>query len=223
AKMVDVMANIVKFWSLNEQQEKAFRIVANHGTCVAPDQLLMHLGGMGGTGKSRVINALVEFFRARDESYRFVLMAPTGTAAALIGGSTYHSLLGLNKKNSAAAIEELRELLKRTDYALLDECSMVGCFNMTQISARLCEIMGNYEKPFGGVNVIFVGDFAQLPPTGCLALYSRKVTMVQSPKQSLIVILKENMRQKGVSAEDQAFRTALGNLSILPIFVIYRK
>jgi hypothetical protein len=56
----------------------------------------MYLGGMGGTGKSQVIKAVVAFFEERNESHRFIILAPTGSAAALLNGSTYHSALGLN-------------------------------------------------------------------------------------------------------------------------------
>ena len=55
----------------------------------------MYLGSMGGTGKSQVIKSLMHFFKSRNESHRFVVLAPTGTAAALLQGSTYHSFLGV--------------------------------------------------------------------------------------------------------------------------------
>jgi hypothetical protein len=45
---------VIRF-SLNEEQERAFRIIANHVSSTATEQLRMHLGGMGGTGKSQVI------------------------------------------------------------------------------------------------------------------------------------------------------------------------
>lgn len=61
------------------------------------EQLKMYLGGMAGTGKSQVIKAMIQFFEQRQESYKFLIMAPTGAAAALIGGSTYHSMLAINK------------------------------------------------------------------------------------------------------------------------------
>jgi hypothetical protein len=51
----NVMADVIQEFNLNEGQEKAFRIIANHACTIAPEQLLMHLGGMGGTGKSTVI------------------------------------------------------------------------------------------------------------------------------------------------------------------------
>ena len=52
---------------------------------------------MAGTGKSQVIKALIQYFTYREEKYRFICMAPTGAAASLIGGSTYHSLLSISK------------------------------------------------------------------------------------------------------------------------------
>ncbi|KAJ7729152.1 hypothetical protein B0H16DRAFT_1237284, partial [Mycena metata] len=57
--------------------------------------LRMHLGGPGGTGKSRVIDALQDFFVARGESRRFRLSSYTGVAARNISGMTLHSALML--------------------------------------------------------------------------------------------------------------------------------
>ena len=48
--------------SLNTEQERAFKIIANHATKKNADQLRMYLGGMGGTGKSQVIQALMKIF-----------------------------------------------------------------------------------------------------------------------------------------------------------------
>ena len=85
---------------MNEAQERAFRIVAHHAVESCGEHLKMYLGGMAGTGKSQVIKALTYFFAERQENYRFMCMAPTGSAAALIGGSTYHSMLGFSKADS---------------------------------------------------------------------------------------------------------------------------
>jgi len=59
----------------------------------------MYLGGMGGTGKSQVIKALIAFFDRCNEAHRIMILAPTGTAAALLNGSTYHSALGVQSKS----------------------------------------------------------------------------------------------------------------------------
>jgi putative protein kinase ArgK-like GTPase of G3E family len=70
-----------------------FRIITNHTVTPGSEQLMMYVGGMGGTGKSQVIKALMEFYKSRNESHRFVVLAPTGTAALQVTLSLY--LLGL--------------------------------------------------------------------------------------------------------------------------------
>jgi predicted AAA+ superfamily ATPase len=59
----------VRDFNLNTEQERAFCIVANHATMSQPSQLKMYLGGMGGTGKSQVIKALISFFEKQNESH----------------------------------------------------------------------------------------------------------------------------------------------------------
>ena len=95
----NIIDNAVSDFLLNTEQERAFRIIANHASTDKPEQLIMYTGGMAGTGKSQVIKALTAFFERRNESHRIVITAPTGTAAALVGGSTYHSILGINDKS----------------------------------------------------------------------------------------------------------------------------
>jgi hypothetical protein len=66
-----------KDYNLNNEQNRAFRIVANHATLHKVEQLKMYLGGMGGTGKSQVIKALMAFFEKRKEAHRIMILAPT--------------------------------------------------------------------------------------------------------------------------------------------------
>ncbi len=63
-------------FSLNEEQERAFRLVANHSTSPYNDQLKMYIAGMGGTGKSQVLKALIKFFQLRKEEHRIIIVAP---------------------------------------------------------------------------------------------------------------------------------------------------
>ena len=84
-------------YKLNQEQIRAFKLIANHAGSIGPDQLKMYLGGMGGTGKTQVIRALSQFFEQLGRRHEFLLLAPTGTAASLIGGSTYHYALGINE------------------------------------------------------------------------------------------------------------------------------
>src|SRR6202142_4358845 len=60
---------IVAEFRLNCEQERAFCIIANHACTPHSEQLKMYIGGMGGTGKTQVLKALISFFTARNESH----------------------------------------------------------------------------------------------------------------------------------------------------------
>ena len=229
---------IVVEFSLNKEQERAFRIIANHAASSSSEQLKMYLGGMGGTGKSQVIKAVMTMFERKKESHRFIVLALTGSAAALLNGFTYHSALGVHVKQkgdtsysggSRASIADARERLAGVEYVFIDEISMVACHELFAISSRLAGIFNVHDMPFGGVNIILAGDFAQLPPTKGNPLYSNTVAKSQDSKMSAfeqesfigqlmwhqittVVILKQNMRQKSQSEEDNKLRTALENM-----------
>ena len=91
------ISGVVSEFHLNREQERAFCIVANHICHRSSEQLKMYIGGMAGTGKSQVLKAVIRLFELRNECHRFVVVAPTGSAAALLGGSTYHSMFGINE------------------------------------------------------------------------------------------------------------------------------
>ncbi|KIO15612.1 hypothetical protein M407DRAFT_86927, partial [Tulasnella calospora MUT 4182] len=75
----------------NEEQERTFRIVAEHFVSGNEEQLLMYMGGVGGTGKSHVIKAIVKLFERCGLPQSLYVSAPTGIAAVLIDGYTIHS------------------------------------------------------------------------------------------------------------------------------------
>lgn len=189
---------------------------------------------MAGTGKSQVIKALTAFFHERNEDYRLLCVAPTGSAAALINGSTYHSMLGINSFEggsdsiTTSAATDLKENLANVDYLFMDEVSMVDCLSLYNISNRMSMGRGNSDA-FGGINVIFAGDFAQLPPVAGYTLYKydpqHMVHTTHSSDTQLaaigkalwhqcttVVLLRQNMRQKNLSSEDAKFRTCLEHL-----------
>ena len=58
----------------------------------------------------------------------------------------------------------MKEKLLGVKYIFLDEVSMLSCHDMYKISAQLAKAFNNCDLTFGGVNMIFAGDFAQLPP-----------------------------------------------------------
>lgn len=174
-----VLDEFVKRYTLNEEQERAFRIIGNHAIAEYKEQLKMYIGGMGGTGKSQVIKALRDYFKAQGKDYAFMMLAPTGSAAALIGGSTYHSVLafqgpqgsskgegggGSHANTSAKSLEEIRLAIQNVDYIFLDEVSMVDCGSLCSIGMQMNLAMRVEDIAFGGKHMIFAGDFAQLPP-----------------------------------------------------------
>lgn len=65
AKDCEIILKTILDFSLNKEQKRAFHIIANHASETDPDQLKMHLGSMGGTGKTQVIKALVSMFDQR--------------------------------------------------------------------------------------------------------------------------------------------------------------
>ncbi len=97
-EIVQLKTSITTSFSLNKEQERAFKLITNHATSNTSQRLQMYLGGMAGTGKSQVLKAVTKFFEDIGQSGQIVLLAPTGSAAALIGGSTYHSYLGIMEK-----------------------------------------------------------------------------------------------------------------------------
>ena len=224
--------NICKKFTLNEEQERAFKIIAHHITMPHCDQLKMYIGGIGRTGKSRVISAISDYFAHQNESFRFVIVAPTGSAAALIGGSTYHSVFGINDKTgkvSEKILAQVRAQLKGVDYVFFDEVSMLSAHDLYKISAQLCRVMNKPDVPFGGINMIFAGDFGQLPPpmgAESVSLYSRTIgrfaTKLHSQEETMgrslwhqvttVVILRKNMRQQNKSKEDEKYRKCLDNM-----------
>ena len=190
-------------------------IVANHACSPDSDQLKMNIAGMAGTGKTRVLEELVEFFKQRNESHHLIIVAPTGSAAALQKGSTYHSMFGINsdgRKTLNIQLAQVWSRLEGVQYVFLNEVSMLSCCDMYLIGARLAQVLNNFDTPFGGLNMIFAGDFTQLPPVighKHASLYSRTVgnNAVSLREQEAaigkalwhqvitVVILRQNMRQ----------------------------
>ncbi|KZT57804.1 hypothetical protein CALCODRAFT_404535, partial [Calocera cornea HHB12733] len=81
----------------NEGQQTAVRRIYQHVTSGTKSQLLMYIGGPGGTGKSHVIKCIVDLFAILGISDSLLLSAPTGAAAIVIGGYTIHALTLLPK------------------------------------------------------------------------------------------------------------------------------
>ncbi|KAF7328376.1 ATP-dependent DNA helicase [Mycena venus] len=221
---------VIAEYTLNTEQARAFRIIAEDSLDRRGSPLRMFLGGPGGTGKSRVINGLTDFFKQRGQGRRFRLASYTGVAARNISGMTLHAALSLNLLStdggmSVKARRDLMAMWEGVDYLFIDEVSMIGCGLLSDISEALSIAKGNTDS-FGGISVIFAGDFSQLPPVGQTRLYSQLIkpgmTAATRPKQKVVfgkllwltfrtvVLLTENKRQSG--PENARFLALLGRL-----------
>ncbi|KAF5336917.1 hypothetical protein D9611_002866 [Ephemerocybe angulata] len=105
---------------------------------------------------------------------------------------------------------------------------MLSATDLYRISERLCRVLNYAEQSFGGLNMIFAGDFAQLPPAvggETVSLYGRiegRSGDVKVQKNVIgrslwhevttVVMLKQNMRQTNKSIQDTAYRRALQNM-----------
>jgi len=140
---------------INAQLQSAF-------DAVAAGRQIMFVTGGAGTGKSTFIREL----RARFPEKQSVVLAPTGVAALNAGGQTIHSFCRLPLRpvmpQDIREIDE-KEVVEALDLLIIDEVSMVRADVLDGVDAFL-RINRKSELPFGGVQVVLVGDLFQLPP-----------------------------------------------------------
>lgn len=169
-------------YKLNAGQQRAFHIITLHVEQGEKRPLRMYVGGAAGTGKSTLIHAVTDFFGRKGSSQRLRLTSYMGVAAKNINGMTLHSALQLSQKHrSSTATNNLIAMWQGVDYLLVDEVSMLGCNFLAELSESLSIAKGNPEA-FRGMNVIFLGDFAQLPPVGQSRLFTHLDTQRISNK-----------------------------------------
>ncbi len=127
------------------------------------------LTGEPGSGKTYVVNQYVSYLRSHGISPS--ITASTGIAATHIGGMTTHSWSGIAIKESLskndldkiATNDRVAKRIKNSHTLIIDEVSMLGPQALAMVEAVCRRIKGS-KDPFGGIQVILVGDFFQLPP-----------------------------------------------------------
>lgn len=127
------------------------------------------LTGAAGAGKSYVLREYISYLKRH--GVRYAVTASTGIASTHIGGTTIHAWSGIGIKQKLNpydldALEEKPNLYKRwneTHVLIIDEVSMLhGSF--VDMLDKVARHMRRKDQPFGGMQVIFTGDFFQLPP-----------------------------------------------------------
>ena len=149
----------------NEIFDLAFRFVTETSENI-------FLTGKAGTGKTTFLKYLKE-----NCAKNIIVAAPTGVAAINAGGVTLHSLFQLpfhpflpTKNNKDELLAKIRfnkqrqQLLRKMELLVIDEISMVRCDTMDAIDTILKSVRRRYDVPFGGVQLLCIGDLHQLPP-----------------------------------------------------------
>ena len=164
--------------------------------------------GSAGCGKSFLVKYII--IHARTNEKNIGICAMTGSASVLIGGTTLHSFMGIGLANDSVEylVRKIRgninnkvDALQQLHILLIDEVSMMNDELLTKMSQILSIIRKNPE-PFGGVQIILVGDPFQLAPITYNYFF-------KSPEWTRgafkVVLLKANMRQ----SEDSVFKDIL--------------
>lgn len=130
--------------------------------------------GRAGSGKSTFLRYITENIKKK-----FVVLAPTGIAAVNVGGQTLHSFFRLplrpvlpddpdfqytRLRERMKYPRSLQRLIKRLDLIIIDEVSMVRADTIDLIDRLLRYFGGNMREPFGGKQLLLVGDVFQLEP-----------------------------------------------------------
>lgn len=157
----DIMLSAVKqapvSIDFNEEFRRALDLMENSSKSV-------FVTGRAGTGKS----TLLTHFRRTTEK-KVVVLAPTGVAALNVGGQTIHSFFRFRPTITMEGVKKVRseserDIYRNLDTIVIDEISMVRADLLDCVDKFLRLNGPKARKPFGGVQMIFIGDLYQLPP-----------------------------------------------------------
>ena len=163
---------IIEITQMNEHQRAAFNIIRNRYLNAINNQLLTVITGLGGSGKSFVIEAVRNLLNEKCRVCAFF-----GIAAFNIKGTALHSLLQLpiqGKRNGplkSSALAKLQNDLNGITYLIIDEFSVIGQKMFAWINRRCKQATGHFTLPFGGLSITLVGDIGQLPSIADQVIY----------------------------------------------------
>ena len=204
-------SNLLPLLLSNDQYKILNTLTNNWGQKEYSKHPYFFLTGSAGTGKSFMIQQVIDFLTKRNVKY--LLMAPTGVAAQNVGGKTIHSALHI--KNTPTYFETLshyneqqKRELSQIKAIIIEEVSMVSSTLLSFISLLFAKI-NKVTTPFGGIPTLLIGDLAQLPPVNGLQVFH-----APEWKEFYPLFLTTSHRQN----EDKSFYNALqeirlGNIS----------
>lgn len=141
---------------LNDQFVHALRLMEDTNRNV-------FVTGRAGTGKS----TLLQYFR-KSTKKNVAVLAPTGVAAVNVKGQTIHSFFSFRVDITPDTVGRIRprdkDIYKKLDAIVIDEISMVRADLLDCVDIFLKKHGRKKARPFGGIQMIFIGDLYQLPP-----------------------------------------------------------
>ena len=168
---------------LNKKQNMAHDIITSHLRAHVegrhPPQRLLVVHGQGGTGKTAMLNAIVDMFERMGVSSLLAKTAMSGVAASIVRGQTLHTWAGLPVKpphTDKWVTHPSKEMVRRRKtnmssilWLTVDEMSMLTTPQLSwlsQITSFLCTDTFSSEPsiPFGGISMVLLGDMHQFPP-----------------------------------------------------------
>ena len=194
---------------MNQEQKAVFDSVIH---AIDTKGGVFSIDAPGGSGKTFVISAILNFVRGRGQIA--LAMASTGIAASIIsGGGTVHAKLKMKlyleeEDIISPMVKEgaLKELIKQTKLMIIDEMTMVTRKQVNCIERTLREILDE-NKPFGGMTIVFLGDWRQCLPVVPRA--SKAEILYETMKESVVwsenvqtFNLTKNMRLRSENNED---------------------
>ncbi len=148
--------------SLTEEQQKAYNAVVSGQSVL--------ITGPGGTGKTFLTRKIIQYFKSANR--KIAVTATTGAAAVLVGGTTFHrwSCLGLWTQSVLELVKQVKMIKyvsvrwNSVDAILIDEVSMMDAELLSKFDKVARSVRNRHTVPFGGIQLVLLGDFFQLPP-----------------------------------------------------------
>lgn len=205
---MDKFVTTQKVSNLTEDQNIAFDAFK--------DEKNLLITGPAGTGKSHLIRKMSAYAQRMKKT--IAITAMTGAAAYIVNGKTLHSWAGIGLGDKPAPIIAQKILnaypkkikWQRCNILIVDEVSMMNA-PLFELLEEIARLVRQNEKPFGGIQVVLLGDFYQLPPVG-KTVQEQKFCFESPVWINVIektVILREIMRQK-----DPVFQKILQEIRI---------
>jgi ATP-dependent DNA helicase PIF1 len=182
---------------MNEKQQKCFNLFKKGKN--------IFLTGMAGSGKSFLIDKM------RNEKENVVVTATTGCAAYLLNAKTLHSWagVGIGKGSVEELVKRARKNLRmwlKVETLIIDEVSMISPDFFEKLN-EVAKKIRTEDAPFGGIQLILVGDFCQLPPVDSQKLLFESEAFKECNFEC--IYLDQIYRQT-----DQKFQNLLNNIRI---------